>query len=115
MSKSKSKSTRLEGSWLDGVEVLLRKVSTRLVVCVVSRWKYKGNDSGTAIIIPGTSERNSSLPIAPPVLSNPSYFASHPCLLRMQVHIEINSTSLGQASSRSATIDRSEADDERIP
>jgi hypothetical protein len=45
------------------------------------RLKKYGEDDSTAImIIPRTSERNSSLPIAPPVpsLPLPSYFASHP-------------------------------------
>lgn len=72
--------------------------------------KCNGNDSSTAII-PRTNDRNSSLPIAPPVPSPvsifppiplPSYFASHPgarCLacLHASPH-RIHSINLARAS-----------------
>ncbi len=69
-------STRPEVGWPGGKECCF----VRLVVCIVSG-SGNGNNSSTAVmIIPRTSERNSSLPIAPPVPSIPlpSYFASHP-------------------------------------
>ena len=77
--------TRLVRSWLARREKVLLRLSgrlPRLKKCIGSK-----NDNSTAII-PRTSERNSSLPIAPPVplpfflsllsLFLPSCFASHP-------------------------------------